>query len=145
MSFSTDVKSELLSTELESCCRHALSYALVLFGRTFSTKELAILTENNDVINAYCDAVHFLSGEAVTPLKTSSKKQKVSVTDTKILKAVFESLGFSENGIKRRVNFANLQEPCCINAFLKRKKIKKESYRKDSFFVFHFKIHSTKK
>ena len=119
MSFSTEVKNELLSAELESCCRHALSYALILFGRTFSAKELAILTENNDIINAYCEAIHFLSGETVQPLNTDGKKRKVSVTDKKILSTVFEKLGFSESTIKRRVNFANLQEPCCLNAFLR--------------------------
>ena len=119
MSFSTEVKNELLSAELESCCRHALSYAIILFGRTFSAKELAILTENNDIINAYCEAIHFLSGETVQPLNTDGKKRKVSVTDKKILSTVFEKLGFSESTIKRRVNFANLQEPCCLNAFLR--------------------------
>ena len=119
MSFSTEVKNELLTVEQENCCRHAFSYALVLFGRSFSANELSILTENQEIITAYCDAIHFLSGKTVTPVETGGKKHKVVITDKSILNAVFNSLGLSPNDVKRRINFANIQEPCCNNAFLR--------------------------
>lgn len=119
MSFSSEVKNELLITETTPCCKHAQSYGLLLFGRAFSESEISILTESEDIALAYCDAVQFLSDEPVTPLKTDGGKYKVLIQDRKILDKVFRKLGFDDGTVRRRVNFANLQNPCCFNAFLR--------------------------
>lgn len=119
MSFSSEVKNELLSLESNPCCKHALSYGLLLFGRAFSSKELSILTENRAIADAYCDAITFFSSESIEPMQTDGGKFKVTVTDKSILTPVFEKLGVSDNSVKRRVNFANIQEPCCYGAFLR--------------------------
>ncbi len=119
MSFSVDVKNELLSLENTPCCKHALSYGLALFGRAFSSEEISILTENAAIADAYCDAVHFLSGHKISPTKTEGGKYKISVTDPLILGRIFEKTGVSEKSVKRRVNLANIQEPCCFSAFLR--------------------------
>ena len=62
MSFSSDVKKELISVENSPCCDVAQSYGILLFGRAFSRTEISILTENSDVAAAYAKAVSILSG-----------------------------------------------------------------------------------
>lgn len=119
MSFSVEVKNELLSLENTPCCKHALSYGLALFGRAFSSEELSMLTENSALAAAYCEALCYLSGHLIIPTKTDGGKYKISVTDKSMLKAFFEKTGASPENVKRRVNFANIQEPCCFSAFLR--------------------------
>ena len=50
MSFSADVKNEILSIENEKeCCRHAFAYGLMLFSRGFSYYDISLLTENGRI------------------------------------------------------------------------------------------------
>lgn len=119
MSFSADVKNELLGGQQDECCRLACDYALLLFGRAFSSKEMAILTEHEAIATAFSDAVKNLSGTEIPPEKTVGKKFRVSVTDKAVLSRIFDKLGLSDTAVKKRVNFANIAEPCCYNAFLR--------------------------
>lgn len=119
MSFSSEVKTELLNIENQPCCKLAQSYGLLLFGRAFSATEFSILTENSAIAEAYCDAVCFLSGFTVNTVETSGGKHKVHIEDKTVIDAVFERLGISDTAIKRRVNFANFQNPCCFAAFIR--------------------------
>lgn len=119
MSFSLDVKNELLSVQQENCCRLASDYGFLLFGRAFSSKEIAILTEHEAIASAFSQAVNHLSGAEITPEKTEGKKYKVSITDKTVLTKIFTRLGLSDSPLKKRVNFANIAEPCCYSAFLR--------------------------
>ncbi len=119
MSFSSEVKAELLNIENQPCCMHAQSYGLLLFGRAFSANELSFLTESEELASAYCTAAEFLSETEISPLRTDGGKYKVLIQDREIINRISEKLGFSQNALKRRVNFANIQNPCCFNAFLR--------------------------
>lgn len=119
MSFSSEVKTELLNIESSPCCKLAQSYALLLFGRAFSDSEFSILTENSAIADAYCDAVEFLSGFSVSSQDTNGGKHKVFIDDKKIINAAFERLGLDNVKTGRRINFANFQNPCCISAFIR--------------------------
>ena len=119
MSFSLDVKNELLGVPQNDCCRFAYEYAFLLFGRAFSSKELSILTEHETIAEAFSAAIKHLSGAEITPEKTTGKKFRVQVTDKAVLSAVFEKLGLSDSPVKKRINFANIAEPCCYSAFLR--------------------------
>lgn len=47
MSFSMQVKNELVKTEYEQqCCKRALLYGLSLFGKSFSESSVSLQTEN---------------------------------------------------------------------------------------------------
>lgn len=118
MSFSSEVKAELLNIENTPCCKHAENYALMLFGRAFSADGLSILTENKAVADAYCKAAHYFSETAFSPEETSGGKYKVTITDRGALDKIFSALGYSSNP-KRRVNFANFQDSCCFSAFIR--------------------------
>ena len=52
MSFSSEVKNELLAVENTPCCERALNYGLLLFGRAFSAAEFSLMSENPDIANA---------------------------------------------------------------------------------------------
>lgn len=119
MSFSLDVKNELLSLQQDDCCRFASAYAFLLYGRAFSGKEISILTEHEEIANAFAKTIELFSGTEISAEKTNGKKFRVSVTDKAVLTKVFERLGISDSPLKKRVNFANIAEPCCYNAFLR--------------------------
>lgn len=119
MSFSLDVKNELLSLQQDDCCRFASAYAFLLYGRAFSGKEISILTEHEEIANAFAKTIELFSGTEILAEKTNGKKFRVSVTDKAVLTKVFERLGISDSPLKKRVNFANIAEPCCYNAFLR--------------------------
>ncbi|MBR3768061.1 MAG: DNA-binding protein WhiA [Clostridia bacterium] len=119
MSFSSEVKNELLSIENSPCCKHAQSYGLLLFGRAFSATEFSILTENSAIAGSYCDAVNYLSDKKVSPTETGGGKYKVLIEDPEIINRVFEKLGIAEATVKRRINFANFQDTCCFSAFIR--------------------------
>jgi len=83
MSFSSDLKEELLHITAESpCCRLAESYGLMLFGRAFSSRELSISTENEAVAQKYQYLAKRLCLHAPEMQKQTAKKYKVSVTDS---------------------------------------------------------------
>ncbi len=118
MSFSLDVKNELLASELSPCCEHARSYGLLLFGRAFWATEISILTKNREIAELYCRCINFLTDVTVTPEITEAGKFKVSIQDKMLLEKIFNKLGTDSSSVKRRIDLANLQNPCCFNAFL---------------------------
>ncbi len=120
MSFAADVKNELLAIEQNNCCQLASDYAFLLFGRAFSSDEISILTKHESIAINFCDAVNRLSGAEISYEKTGDGKIfKASITDIKVISSVFEKLGISDTAVKKRINFANIAEPCCSNAFLR--------------------------
>ena len=118
MSFTAEVKTELASATNDPCCALAQSYALLLFGRAFSGRELSLLTENTTVAQAYLKAIETLSGKTVTPAITGAGNYKITVEDREITGAVLAAVGH-EPAAKRRVNFAVLQNECCFAAFIR--------------------------
>ncbi len=118
MSFSAEVKNELLNTEIKPCCVHARNYGILLFGRAFSQTELSVLTANRGVAECYVNAILMLSGKEVPIQETAGHKYKVQITDCEIISKVFEGFGIDGNTSKKRINFANFQDTCCFVSFL---------------------------
>ena len=51
MSFSQDVKNELLKIEYEnSCCEKALLYGMCIFGKSFSRFGVSVQSENEGIV-----------------------------------------------------------------------------------------------
>ncbi|MBQ9912769.1 MAG: DNA-binding protein WhiA [Clostridia bacterium] len=54
MSFSSDIKDELIKTEnMPDCCKHAMAYGMFLFGRSFSLSDVSLMTDNENVAKKY--------------------------------------------------------------------------------------------
>lgn len=120
MSFSSKVKDELLNIQTENpCCILAESYGLMLFGRGFSGSEVYISTENQKVAARYKALAERFTMKPCEISKTASGKVKVSVTDKADRLKVLEAFGYSGKERTRRLNWANIQEECCIGSFLR--------------------------
>lgn len=57
MSFCLDVKNDLLMIRPPKCCQPSFTYGFMLFGRSFSIKRICLQTANENVANAYCEAI----------------------------------------------------------------------------------------
>lgn len=120
MSFSADVKNEILSVEIENdCCKHAFAYGMMLFSRAFSSYDMSILTEHSGIAKTYFELVKSVCGVTPKLIKSKSGKIKVEITkETERIK-VLETFGYSKKNGTVRLNWANFSDECCKNAFLK--------------------------
>ena len=58
MSFSQQVKNELLKIEYDStCCEKALLYGMCIFGKSFSSYGVGVQTENKDIAIKYASLI----------------------------------------------------------------------------------------
>lgn len=120
MSFSSDLKEELLHIQAENpCCLLAESYGLMLFGRAFSSRELSISTENEAVAQKYQYLAERLCRRAPIVQKATAKKFKVSVETPEDRLRVLFAFGCDGTERVRRLNWANITEECCVGAFLR--------------------------
>ena len=82
MSFSHDVKSELVaysaaereSGQMKPCCMQTETYALFLFCRSFSAKEMGLKTEHKSIADRYAAAVREMTGHKPKREKTAGGK-----------------------------------------------------------------------
>lgn len=120
MSFSSDLKEELLHIQTASpCCLLAESYGLMLFGRAFSSRELSISTENEAVAQKYQYLAARLCRQEPEVQRATSKKYKVSVQNSEDRLRVLTAFGCDGTERVRRLNWANITEDCCVGAFLR--------------------------
>lgn len=120
MSFSANVKNEILSTEFENdCCHHAFAYGMMLFSRAFSSYDMSILTENSGVAEKYFELMKNVCGVTPNLIKSEAGKFKVEVTTKDERNAVLEKFGYDKKSGALRLNWANFSDECCKNAFLK--------------------------
>ena len=120
MSFSANVKNEILSAEIENdCCRHAFAYGMMLFSRAFSSYDMSILTENSGVAEKYYELTKNVCGVSPQMLKTEAGKIKVEITEKDERLKVLETFGYDKKNNALRLNWSNFSDECCKNAFLK--------------------------
>ena len=119
MSFSTDVKTELLTVRPKPCCERAFYSAMLLFGRDFSAERLSLLTENEGVAQAYVFAVRFFSGVTPETQHTDGGHFRIVVDDRATAEAVLAEAGFSYPNAVRRIPFSALSANCCKENFLR--------------------------
>lgn len=120
MSFSADVKNEILSVEIENdCCKHAFAYGMMLFSRAFSSYDMSILTEHSGIAQTYFELMKSVCGVKAKLIKSKSGKIKVEITKESERIKVLETFGYSKKNGAVRLNWANFSDECCKNAFLK--------------------------
>ncbi len=119
MSFSSDVKTELLKITPAACCERAFSAAVLLYGREFSAAGLSLLTENAQVAQAYIDAVRFFSGSAPAAEQTEAGNYKIVVDDAREAESILAEAGYSYPNTARHIHFAALTARCCQESFLR--------------------------
>lgn len=119
MSFASQVKTELLQHENESCCETSMYRALMLFGREFSPAGISFLTENREIADAYAAAVHLFSGETPAVNVSESGNCKITVEDKSQIEAIFGEVlpgGLNE---KKQLTVGKIDKECCRQSFIR--------------------------
>ncbi|MBQ5994575.1 MAG: DNA-binding protein WhiA [Clostridia bacterium] len=120
MSFSTQLKQELLSIEnIKPCCMLSETYGLILFSKSFSKRSMFLNTENSQVAERYYSCINRLAVDGVSFTKSDSGKCKVSVNSEASRLRVLSAFGFSGNERSRRINWANIENDCCLYSFIR--------------------------
>lgn len=119
MSFSTDVKKEILSNEItDDCCLHAFAYGMLLSSRSFSYYDISLLTEHSFIAQKYYEVLQRVC--SVTPVfsKSDAGKHKVEVVNAQDRQKVLDTFGYSAKSKTSRLNWSNISGECCKVAFL---------------------------
>ena len=120
MSFSANVKNEILCSEIENeCCRHAFAYGMMLFSRAFSSYDISLLTEHEGVANKYAELMQIVCDVKPKLTKSDAGKLKVEVTSDEDRIKVMETFGYDKKNGGSRLNWSNIADECCKVAFLK--------------------------
>lgn len=123
MSFSNDVKNELVKNPLGgSCCNLAEIYGILMNCTTFSCEKIRISVENPMIAKRIQHL--FVRTFGIEPpaqkIKTSQKEKTVfDITACTELKQIFNCFGREFKDLALRVNFALLENRCCKAAFLR--------------------------
>ena len=128
MSFSLSVKEELAKIEyMPSCCRHAMAYGMLLFGREFSKSGISIMTEHEIVAQKYASLLESETGVTADISVSKAGKYPVSVKGRDI-ETVLSCFSTSGNESFSRINRGNLLNEssgeseilnCCNAAFFR--------------------------
>ena len=87
MSFSSDVKKELVEIQVENnCCKKSLLYGMALFSKSFSFREVVFQSKSRATAELYCSLLKELcSIKAVIKASPSGKIYTASVKKRKML------------------------------------------------------------
>lgn len=120
MTFSSDVKNELVKKEYEnSCCQKSLLYGMALFAKQFSFHGMLFQSENRLIVELYqqllADLCHIRSEIAVSP---SGKSFTVSLEEPSACARMMAYFGHTPEEKNLKINHSNFACPTCENAFL---------------------------
>ena len=129
MSFSLSVKEELSKIEnLPPCCRHAMTYGILLFGREFNGGGISIMTEHEVVAKTYAELLELETGVKAEISVSEAGKYTVGVKKRKEIEKVLSAFSTSGNESFTRINRGNLLNEsdseseilnCCNASFFK--------------------------
>lgn len=120
MSFSSEVKSELLSVEIEKeCCLNAFCYGFLLCSRSFSFREVSILTEHKEIAEKYADTISKVCDVQPDIIKSDAGKYRIEIKKSEDRAKIMSKFGYDAKSRTMRINYANIAEDCCKSAFLR--------------------------
>lgn len=119
MSFSRNVKNELVSIEYESsCCEKALLYGMCIFGKSFSSFGVGLQTENEQIAQLYQRLLEkHCRVNAEIKTSPSGKSYTIMLDEKSDCDKVLGAFGHDGIG-SLKINFSNFQCDECSKAFL---------------------------
>ncbi len=119
MSFSSQVKNELVKTEYEQpCCKRALLYGLSLFGKSFSENSVSLQTENEPTALLFqLLTKEIFNIEAAVVPSPRGRNFTASVLNKTDAQKLFRSFGHS-GAESLKIDHTNFRCDHCSNAFL---------------------------
>ena len=121
MTFSATVKAELCKSSTEkSCCCLAECYGALLYGNTFTAKEIRIITGSRAFAERLPELFRLAHDVDVAPPSPKGGKLSVVITDKALILRVFSDYGYDpETLISHHINLAVLEEECCRQSFIR--------------------------
>lgn len=123
MSFSSDVKEELMKiVPNSSCCRAAQAYGMLECGHAFSPDAVSLQTENGRVAETYRAFVADACGLPASALRIERRPSGihcVSAEDGADRLRILERFGHSAKEVTHRLNRANFDCEQCPAAYLR--------------------------
>lgn len=118
MSFSSQVKSELVKIEYDkNCCKKSLLYGMALFAKSFSFREFVFQSENEAIVSLFKRLLKELCNiDCSVLVSPSGKSFTIELSKSNSVK-LMTYFGHSEVETSIRVNAANFSCPQCQNAF----------------------------
>lgn len=124
VSFAGKVKNELCRVGISrTCCARAEGYGVLLYGNTFTSTEVRIITESADFAARLPRLFQKAFGVKFdrAPEERGGKGKLIfSITDREKLEKIINALGYDARQLMAlHVNFGLLEEDCCRTAFLR--------------------------
>ena len=123
MSFSYETKAELCRAANDGkCCAVAECYGMLLYGNTFSAREIRIITGNQMLGGRLTEffSLAFSVSFDILPKSGIKGKQAYVINDPEKLNRVFETYGASpESLLAHHVNLGVIEEECCRRSFIR--------------------------
>lgn len=124
MSFSSDIKKELCRVEAKKlCCLRAECYGAWLFSKCFTLRDAAFVTEQGEVARKMAElaaAACGVTGEISFAVSRRKKPAfRLSLPEEYTRRALLTAFGHSGLETSLRINRANLEDNCCVSAFLR--------------------------
>ena len=122
-SFSAKAKEEICKRPLgKKCCALAESYGVFLYGNTFSTREIKIITEHQAFgarLSALVQRAFGLSLDVFPPVGALGK-QIYAIRGEEKLGVIAGAIGYDGNNVLAHyINFGVVEEPCCTVSFIR--------------------------
>lgn len=123
ISFSASAKAEACRAPLtKNCCAVAECFGVLLFGNSFSSEGVRIITESRDFAQRLPKLFHkaFSMDFDVRPQEDSTGKQVFAITDPEKCIRLMDTYGFHPAvTLSLHINLQILEDDCCKNAFLR--------------------------
>ena len=122
MSFSGDVKTELCRASLDRpCCARAEAYGALLYGNTFTSCEVRLITESESFASRLPLLLDRAFGLQFDRLPGDGERKYVfHLADKGKIHRIIDAFGFdSRQSPVLHINFGLLEEECCRAAFLR--------------------------
>lgn len=122
MSFSSDVKAELCRASLDRpCCAKAEAYGALLYGNTFSPREVKLITESESFAQRLPALLKSAFGLAFDRLPGPGERKYIfQLSNQEKIHHIIDIFGFdSKQSPVIHINFGLLEEECCRAAFLR--------------------------
>ena len=122
MSFSSDVKTELCRAGSDRlCCARAEAYGALLYGNTFTPREVRVITESGSFASRLPVLLDRAFGLVFDRLPGAGERKYVfQLTDAEKIHRIIDAFGFdARQSPVLHINFGLLEEECCRAAFLR--------------------------
>ena len=119
MSFSSNVKNELVKIEYENiCCKKSLLYGMALFAKSFSARNITFQTENESSAQLFKNLLLELRNiDCKIEISPAGKTYTISL-DRSDSSKLFSYFSHSPQETSLKLNASNFACPHCQNAFL---------------------------